>query len=595
MDVITYALAKKMGGGGESITYTLTADTENKTIVLTPSRGTAQVITVPYATDASTVNGHEVPELENGKIPANYLPSFVDNVDEYDTISLFPVVGESNRIYIDKSTNKTYRWSGTAYVEISESIALGETSSTAYRGDRGKIAYDHSQSAHAPSNAEANQNAFSNVKIDSDTINASTKTDTLEFIAGDNIILTPNVSNKKITVSQAPVRKSASGDIASFSDGAGYPFLKVKANINPVQDLHGYDYPWVGGAGKNKFDIEGWFNSTGVSYTKTGNSYYLGTQLALLTQPYQFSDTDIAVSASFGSFVPDTGANPQLQLLDSAGNVVYQIRTSSSYSKYENIVASKIRLFWPNDGGGKFTLNEPQIQFGSTVTSYAPYSNICPISGFTGVNVTVSPTTTEGSGTVYPISWQDEAGIVYGGYIDLVSGVLTVTMASASLGARTWSTGETPSLGAYFYCSVLNLGIKKQKPYDQAYSNICSQYRVTGRTTSTFVDGSLCFDGNATTVLEAQIKDSRYTDATAFKTMLQETNAHIVYELATPQTYNLTPQQINTLIGQNNAWNNTNGQTEVEYKAPFYNDLTTKNEVQALINESITSALNASY
>ena len=51
MDVITYALAKKMGGGGESITYTLTADTENKTIVLTPSKGTAQVITVPYVTE----------------------------------------------------------------------------------------------------------------------------------------------------------------------------------------------------------------------------------------------------------------------------------------------------------------------------------------------------------------------------------------------------------------------------------------------------------------------------------------------------------------------------------------------------------------
>jgi hypothetical protein len=55
------------------------------------------------------------------------------------------ISGETGKIYVDLSTEKTYRWSGTAFVEISASLALGETSSTAYRGDRGKTAYDHSQ------------------------------------------------------------------------------------------------------------------------------------------------------------------------------------------------------------------------------------------------------------------------------------------------------------------------------------------------------------------------------------------------------------------------------------------------------------------
>ena len=64
---------------------------------------------------------------------------------EYDKQSSFPTTGEVGKIYIAKDTNKTYRWSGSAYVEISASLALGETSSTAYRGDRGKTAYDHSQ------------------------------------------------------------------------------------------------------------------------------------------------------------------------------------------------------------------------------------------------------------------------------------------------------------------------------------------------------------------------------------------------------------------------------------------------------------------
>ena len=56
-----------------------------------------------------------------------------------------PNPGESGKIYITEDTNLTYRWSGSGYVEISPSLALGETSATAYRGDRGKAAYDHSQ------------------------------------------------------------------------------------------------------------------------------------------------------------------------------------------------------------------------------------------------------------------------------------------------------------------------------------------------------------------------------------------------------------------------------------------------------------------
>ena len=72
-------------------------------------------------------------------------PAYVDDVVEYDSQDDFPETGEDGKIYIAKDTNLTYRWSGSQYVEISPSIALGETSSTAYRGDRGKAAYDHSQ------------------------------------------------------------------------------------------------------------------------------------------------------------------------------------------------------------------------------------------------------------------------------------------------------------------------------------------------------------------------------------------------------------------------------------------------------------------
>lgn len=84
-------------------------------------------------------------DLVDGKVPASQLPSYVSDVAEYANLAAFPATGESAKIYVAKDTNKTYRWSGTGYVEISASLALGETSATAYRGDRGKIAYEHSQ------------------------------------------------------------------------------------------------------------------------------------------------------------------------------------------------------------------------------------------------------------------------------------------------------------------------------------------------------------------------------------------------------------------------------------------------------------------
>ena len=74
----------------------------------------------------------------SGKVPSAQLPSYVDDVIEHINKASFPTTGESGKIYIDQTTNLTYRWGGTAYVEISQSLALGETSSTAYAGNKGK-------------------------------------------------------------------------------------------------------------------------------------------------------------------------------------------------------------------------------------------------------------------------------------------------------------------------------------------------------------------------------------------------------------------------------------------------------------------------
>lgn len=82
-------------------------------------------------------------ELDStGKVPAAQLPSYVDDVLEFSTKDQFPQTGETGKIYVAKDTNLTYRWTGTQYLEISQSLALGETPSTAYPGDKGKANRD---------------------------------------------------------------------------------------------------------------------------------------------------------------------------------------------------------------------------------------------------------------------------------------------------------------------------------------------------------------------------------------------------------------------------------------------------------------------
>ena len=105
--------------------------------------GTLGADRIPTITDGKiqSVSASKI----TGTIPQSILPSYVDDVLEYTNLAAFPKTGESGKIYVADDTNKTYRWSGTAYVEISASLALGTTSSTAFRGDYGNAAYAHAQ------------------------------------------------------------------------------------------------------------------------------------------------------------------------------------------------------------------------------------------------------------------------------------------------------------------------------------------------------------------------------------------------------------------------------------------------------------------
>lgn len=120
-----------------------------------------------WVSEKGAANG--IAELDAvGKVPSSQLPSYVDDVLEYVNLAAFPATGESGKIYIAIDTNITYRWSGSIYVEISQSIALGETLATAYRGDRGKVAFDHTSLISNPHGVTADQVGLGNVNNTSD-------------------------------------------------------------------------------------------------------------------------------------------------------------------------------------------------------------------------------------------------------------------------------------------------------------------------------------------------------------------------------------------------------------------------------------------
>lgn len=103
-----------------------------------------------------------------GKVPSSQLPSYVDDVIEAANFAALPAEGEAGKIYVTLDDNKTYRWGGSAYAEISASVALGETQGTAYEGSKGKALKDAFDAHEADTDIHitANERTAWNAKYD---------------------------------------------------------------------------------------------------------------------------------------------------------------------------------------------------------------------------------------------------------------------------------------------------------------------------------------------------------------------------------------------------------------------------------------------
>lgn len=172
-------------------------------------------------------------------------------------------------------------------------------------------------------------------------------------------------------------------------------------------------------------------------------------------------------------------------------------------------------------------------------------SNVRPISGWTGANVYVSPTADAEDGTVYPISWSDTVGTVYGGTLDVINGALTKTWGriGADHSTHTWNKLSSATGNVFYYTPSGT--VAKKAGLHNVMANKYAGYEGSGTQPDKTIRGS-------TSTGAIYIRDDDYETAADFRAA--QGDLVICIELATIQTFNLTPTEVNTLLGVNNVW-----------------------------------------
>ena len=336
---------------------------------------------------------------------------------------------------------------------------------------------------------------------------------------------------------------TASGAVASFPDGSDLaPAKSLKVSLDPIQDLHGYDSPWVGGAGKNKIDVaDGTCTTTTTLVTKE-----------LTAGTYTFS--------AYGK--RNDGGSWRVLVVDE-NNVSIESGTNTSGSTLTRCHATftvsatttvKLQLQFL---ASYDTLQYERVQFEvGALTDYAPYTNICQISGRTEVEIIVSPTTEAEDGESYTT---DLGQTVYGGTLDVVSGELVVNRAMVTYDGsadENWKSERSGNWqGVNFYTPL---------PTGMTRSTNGVLLNITDKVSVSYIQDGLFISASYLNFLIGQALG--ITDVAVFRTWLLNNPIQLSYPLATTQTYQLTPQEVQTLLGQNNVWSEQ-GSVEVVYKA----------------------------
>lgn len=199
----------------------------------------------------------------------------------------------------------------------------------------------------------------------------------------------------------SPIIDEAEGGVAHFTDGAAGPVDDLTIDIDPVQDLHGYANPWPAGGGKNlvKIDTANENSKQNCSYTITDSGVTVTASNTYARVGFVYTVTaNQAYTVSFKGSA--TGNYNRLIVCDSVSwsplnsDHAYTFSLNSTNTAYSRTITPTTTTLFigcyvtTNASSGTMTITDFQFELGSSATSYAPYSNICPISGWTGANVT---------------------------------------------------------------------------------------------------------------------------------------------------------------------------------------------------------------
>lgn len=340
--------------------------------------------------------------------------------------------------------------------------------------------------------------------------------------------------------------KVANGSVVSFNDGADdLPVVDLTAQIVPKQSGTGDPSP------SNVRPISGF---TGVNVTRTGKNFFnpstvfseVGSYLcAMNITPnavcnISFIDKDTSVSLS-GIYFGFVNSNYSGGTLPSDGyrwcieNGVVQ--TTKINTRQGNILTGLVA--YPKNQTTIDTIlarYNIQIEIGESATEYVPFI----------------------AKNDYSVTWQTEAGTVYGGSIDLTTGVLTVTHGLVTLdGQESWSYSTSGGQARVYS----NISDAVHENTNDIMSNIIKPVASAGGSYPPVNEGYVNMNGYIT----IGVDPSTITSADAWKTFLASQNMQLVYPLATPQTYQLTPKEVKTLLGNNTIFADT-GNVSVDYQ-----------------------------
>ena len=375
--------------------------------------------------------------------------------------------------------------------------------------------------------------------------------------------------------------RDASGDIVSITDGAdGMPLKECVVSVDPVQDLHGQDSPYPAGGGVQKWDEVWAANLTIGSY---GNNFGSVNFVPVIPgETYYFVTGSYNIGGK-GLRLAYYDANKEL----TSSTVVYSASVTIPSGCYFIKFGIQQTVY------GTTYLNDISINYPSTDHNYHPYSNICPISGHTGAQIYRSGADTSNP-TVYPITFPDSAGTVYGGTVDLAAKTLTVDRASVTFNGEQsvgFSAGTTanrltwndyPSIGG-------------TNTYFQS-----DTFATSSHSSSIKNEPWLIYNGNSAPRMFMTVPTT-ITSVADWNAYVAEHPITVVYYLATPLVYSLTDlPTITTLPGYNAIWADT-GAISLIYPADtktYVDDHTPVQDVQidgtSILNNGVANVPIAS-